>query len=95
MYLLQTGEGKGIALYTRCEDELLAKAELLLLAEKARQDSPGVPIFGYCDVDPSFTISEFKKTYRGHPADYRKLMAHRQSIIQNGWAYFEIENDPS
>lgn len=92
-YLLREGKGKGLALYTRCEDVLLAKAELLLLKERFEQDSrwDGKPIYGFLDVDPSFTISEFKKGYRGDSASYRRLMELRQIILNGGWNYQEIE----
>ena len=35
-YVLAEGEGKAVAIYSRCEDPLLARAELLLTAEEAR-----------------------------------------------------------
>ena len=35
-YVLADGEGKAVAIYSRCEDPLLARAELLLTAEEAR-----------------------------------------------------------
>jgi hypothetical protein len=36
-YVLAEGEGKAIAIYSRCEDPLLARAELLLTMEEARE----------------------------------------------------------
>jgi len=30
-YLLREGEGKAVAIYSRCEDELLCRAELLVM----------------------------------------------------------------
>lgn len=91
-YLLREGNGKGIALYTRCEDVLLAKAELLLLKERLEKDShyDGKPIYGFLDVDPHFSISEFKRVYRGDSAGYRRLMELRQLILTNGWSYPEV-----
>lgn len=91
-YLLREGKGKGIALYTRCEDVLLAKAELLLLKERIERDTryDGKPIYGVLDVDPSLSISEFKKSYRGDSAGYRRLMELRQLILTNGWSYLEV-----
>jgi len=35
-YVLAEGEGKAVAIYSRCEDPLLARAELLLTMEQAR-----------------------------------------------------------
>ena len=92
-FLLRQGKGKGIALYTRCEDVLLAKAELLLLKERTKKDSryDGKPIYGVFDVDPTFSISEFKKAYRGDSVGYRRLMELRQVILTEGWKYPEIQ----
>lgn len=94
-YLLREGKGKGIAIYTRCEDVLLAKAELLLVKEQIEKDSQydGKPIYGYLDVDPSYTISEFKKSYRGNYVGYRRLIELRQIIITDGWSYPEVKLD--
>lgn len=91
-YLLREGKGKGIALYTRCEDVLLAKAELLLLKERFEKDSryDGKPIYGFLDVDQHFSISEFKRGYRGDSASYRRLMELRQLILTDGWSYPEV-----
>jgi hypothetical protein len=36
-YVLAEGEGKAIAIYSRCEDPLLARAELLLTMEEAKK----------------------------------------------------------
>ena len=91
-YLLREGKGKGVAVYTRCEDVLLAKAELLLLKERLEKDSQydGKPIYGFLDVDQKPSISEFKRSYRGNSADYRRLMELRQLIITDGWSYPEV-----
>jgi len=91
-YVLREGKGKIVALYTRCEDELLCRAELLTLLEKVSVDYEGQPVWGYYDVDPSFTISEFKRSYRDHPSDYRKLMANRAKVIRQGWP-FRVETE--
>lgn len=92
-YLLRQGKGKALAVYTRCEDVLLAKAELLLLKERTERDSrfDGRPIYGFFDVDPTFSISQFKKGYRGDSASYRRVMELRQIILTNGWNYPEIK----
>lgn len=89
-YLLREGAGKGVALYTRCEDELLCKAELLLLLEKLPAD--GRPVYGFLDVDPTFTISEFKRAYRDNYSDYRRLMELRQQIAKEGWNYSKVDD---
>lgn len=94
-YLLREGKGKGIALYTRCEDVLLAKAELLLLKERVEKDHQydGKPIYGILDVDPSFSLSEFKRSYRGDYVSYRRLMELRQTILTDGWSYPDYKPD--
>ena len=92
-YVLREREGKAVALYTRCEDELLCRAELLILVEKIPPDRDGQPVVGSYDVDPSFTISEFKRSYRDDPSDYRKLMATRAKIIQEGWPFRLKDNE--
>ena len=92
-YLMREGEGKGVALYTRCEDVLLAQAELLLLVDQLPKEHEGKPVYGYLDVDPSFTISYFKSAYRGRATVYRKLMAKREEIIRNGWKYPMVDLD--
>lgn len=90
-YLMREGAlgGKTIALYTRCEDELLAKAELVLLAEETAAEHPHARILGYIDVDPSFTMTQFKQGYRGDYKRYRRLKAARDRIIVTGWRYPE------
>lgn len=90
-YLMREGDlgGKSIALYTRCEDELLAKAELVLLADETAAQHPHAKILGYLDVDPSFTIAQFKRGYRGDHGRYRRLMMARDRIIEQGWQYPE------
>ena len=92
-YLLREGEGKGVALYSRCEDVLLAQAELLSLVDQIPNEHKDKPVYGYLDVDPSFSISHFKRAYRGRAADYRRLMAKRDEILRNGWTYPMVEPD--
>lgn len=66
-YLLRRGEGKIVALHTRCEDESLCRAELLmLLGEVDARVPPALahgPVHGYYDVDPTFTRDEFLAPY--------------------------------
>lgn len=90
-YLLREGQGKAVALYSRCEDELLCRAELLLLLEKLGPEHAGKPVLGYYDVDPSFTIEEFKRGYRGNYRDHRRLMEFRAKVISEGWPYKLVE----
>ena len=92
-YLLRAGAGKGIAIYTRCEDVLLAEAELLVLKEDVEKNSQydGKPIYGYIDVDNTLTISEFKESYRGDYVRYRRLMDFRKMLLTEGWNYPTIE----
>lgn len=87
VYVLREGQGKAVALYTRCEDELLAKAELLLLLEQVTGDYYGHPVWGFLDVEPGYTIERFKRSYRGRSSEYRKLMSCRDRIIREGWHY--------
>ena len=92
-YLLREGQGKGLALYTRCEDVLLVQAELPLLADELPAEHEVKPVSGFLDVDPTFTIVEFKRAYRGRGTAYRKLTAKRQEILSDGWTYPIVDND--
>jgi len=90
-YLLRKGEGKAIALYSRCEDEALWRAELLLMlgdinARVPKHISAG-PVHGYYDVDPTYTRREFLKPYRKDPDRWRKLMDDRKALANNGWEF--------
>ncbi len=89
-YVMHAGDPaqKAIALYTRCEDELLAKAELVCLTDQALAKYPGRTVWGYIDVDPTFTIAEFMAAYR-RPRYKTRLYAARDAIIANGWTYPE------
>ena len=90
-YLLRPGTTPGVALYTRCEDELLCRAELLVLLEKTNRNSPqDQQVRGYYDVDPTYTIARFKRGYRGRAGDYQKMMALRSRIIAEGWPFPEM-----
>lgn len=73
-YLMCPGEGTVAALHTRCEDELWAKAELMLPAEIAQDDpsNDGSPVVGPMDVDPTFSIGRFKRSYRCVQAPVRQ-----------------------
>ena len=86
-YLLVPGEGPPLRVHSRCEDELLAKAELLLFAEDAAEAYPGRPVVGTYDVEPALTIANLKRAYRYDHAGYRRLMEYRTSILQQGWTY--------
>lgn len=92
-YLLRPGTLPGIPLWSRCEDELLCRAELvqklLKLVGKVPGEDEEKAVFGYYDVDPRVTVARFKAAYRGRSNDYRALMASRQDIIDIGWPYPE------
>lgn len=90
-YLLRDGDEnqKAVALYSRCEDELLAKAELLTLLDAVPSHHNSQAVIGFYDVDPTFSIEEFKAGYRNQGTRYRKLMEKRQWILKNGWPFSE------
>ncbi len=88
-YLLLAGEEPPLFVHARCEDELLAKAELLLFAEEAAQAWPGRAIVGSYDVTPGISIGDLKRAYRQDAAGYNRLLAHRQRILRQGWLYPE------
>ena len=95
-YLLRPGTTPGVALYTCCEDELLCRAELLVLLEKTNRNSPqGQQVRGYYAVDPTYTIARFKRGYRGRAGDYQRLMAMRSRIIAEGWPFPELPRPES
>lgn len=105
-YVLAEGEGKPIAIYSRCEDPLLARAELLLLMEEAREGrlrsesairptagrevSPlnlrRAPIWGFYDVDQTFTVEEFLDAYRERDK-FARLLAKLAWLRTNGWRF--------
>jgi hypothetical protein len=91
-WLIYDGKAPRVALYTRCEDELLARAELLVSAEEALEKRKGIAVYGYYDVDPSLSIEQFKRTYRGDHKRYQKLMEAREKILKEGWPYTWVEN---
>jgi hypothetical protein len=90
-YILRPGKTPGVALYTRSEDELLCRAEMLLLLERAEKEhSRDQQIPAYYDVDPSFSIAEFKRGYRGRAGEYKHLMGLRSRILAEGWPFPEL-----
>ncbi len=86
-YLLIPGDGPPLRVHSRCEDELLAKAELLLFAEDASVSYPGRPVVGSYDVEPRLTIANLKRAYRYDHAGYRRLLEFRQRVLKQGWTY--------
>lgn len=94
-YLLRKGEGKAVAIYSRCEDEELCRAELLVMLGETNARVPkhqaGAPIHGYYDVDPTYTSQEFLKPYRKDQARWRKLKDARKTIEETGWNYPPLE----
>ena len=88
-YLLVDGDLPPLFVHARCEDELLAKAELLLFADDAAQSYPGRAVVGSYDVEPGLTIGNLKRAYRQDEAGYNRLLAYRQRILTEGWTYPE------
>ena len=86
-YLIHEGTSPPAFVHSRCEDELLAKAEILLFAEDAVRIYPGRSVVGSYDVEPRITIGQFKRGYREDQDGYRRLMEHRSRILSEGWAY--------
>ena len=90
VYLLRKGDGKALAIYSRCEPELLCRAELLVLLENSETRFPeqkDKPIHGYYDVDPTFSRSEFLKSYEKDPVRYQKLQNATRVVETNGWNF--------
>ncbi len=88
-YLLIAGAGPPLFIHSRCEDILLARAELLLFAEDAAQAYPGRPVVGSYDVEPGISIGDLKRAYRYDRKGYERLQQHRRRILQEGWPYPE------
>jgi len=86
-YLLVEGEGPPVFLHSRCEDALLAKAELLAFAADAARMYPGQLIVGSYDVEPEISIDDLKRAYRYDHPGYRRVLAYRQQILREGWPY--------
>ena len=90
-YLLREGEGKAIAIYSRCEDELLFRAELLVMLKTADKKVPttleGAPVHGYYDVDPTYTRSEFLESYKKDPKKFKKLKQAKRTVRETGWNF--------
>ena len=93
-YLLIPGEGPPLFIHSRCEDQLLAKAELLLFAEDAAQAYPGRLVVGSYDIEPGISIEDLKRAYRHEGFGYQRLLQHRRAILKNGWTYPEWAPDP-
>lgn len=94
-YLLREGEGKAVAIYSRCEDELLCRAELLvMLGEVAARVPPALvrgPVRGYYDVDPTCSRQEFLKSYEKDPTKHERLMSAKRAIVENGWDFPDLD----
>ncbi len=92
-YVLVSGDGPPLQVHSRCEDELLAKAELLLFAEDARQQYPGRLVLGSYEVEPRYSIDELKRAYRYDKRAYNQLLRYRGQILREGWLY-PLWSDP-
>jgi hypothetical protein len=79
--------GAPLFVHSRCEDELLAKAELLLFVEDAAEAYPGRPVVGSYDVEPGISIGDLKRAYRHDPESYQRLLQHRRRVLSTGWPY--------
>ena len=94
-YILKEGSRPGAAIYSRCEDPLFARAEVLLTMEQMEARDikfRGKVYFGFYDEDPTFTIEEFLKGYmedKRMPALLKKL----KQLRQNGWKYKRGDKD--
>jgi hypothetical protein len=71
-------EGTPLFVHSRCEDGLLARAELLLFAEDAAQAYPGRPVVCSYDVEPGISISDLKQAYRYDRKGYERLQQRRR-----------------
>jgi hypothetical protein len=69
-FVMRQGEGRGSVLYSRCADEKYCQAELLLLLDKA----PPGPVIGFYDVDPSFPVSTFLRSYKGREDEINRAL---------------------
>lgn len=101
-YILAEGEGKAVAVYSRCEDPLLARAELLLTVDEMRRgglskeavirgrggmpDLCRAPIWGFYDTDLTFTIEEFLDAYR-QSDKFSRLLSKLGWLRTNGWRF--------
>ena len=64
------------ALYTRCYDEDYCRAELLSMMSKVRATkgvSSDKPVIGLYDLDPTYTVGEFRKSYDGRRHEFWSL----------------------
>ncbi len=86
MYILREGTVPGVAVYSVCEDESYAQAELMTLASRIPE---GRKVFGYYDVDPKYSVRKFLRGYKGRTAEYKFMMACRERIATDGWQFPE------
>jgi len=85
-YILREGDKPGIAIYTRCEDPLFARAELLVTMDRMHSQDRNKICFGFYDDDPTFTIEEFLLPYVKERRMHILLEKIRQ-LRANGWKY--------
>ena len=93
-YLLREGKGKAVVIYSRCEDESLCRAELLVMLGEVDVRVPANlargPVHGYYDVDPTYTREAFLRPYKESPERYAKLMEAKKTIAENGWDFVAL-----
>jgi hypothetical protein len=87
-------------IYTRCVDELYAKAELLKVLDDVNQRL-SIPInkivIGIYDIDPTFSVAEFKRGYHDRPGDRATLRRHYNALRrdpQAAWPFLEVVLPP-
>lgn len=83
-YLLREGQGKPVALYTRCEDPLFCRAELLVLVINAAKRWPGVPLVGVYDIDLTYGVEEILKS---HQRTIWQLLKALRDLRSSGWKF--------
>jgi hypothetical protein len=83
---------KALALYSRCADESLCRAELILLAEEANKRFPGREVIGFYDVDQRITSQRMCRQYDERPGDKERLMELAKTVMQD-WPYEVYEPD--
>ncbi len=82
-FLLKQGEGRAVALYSRCADEVYCQAELLLLLQRT---PPGAKVVGFYDVDKEFHVGLFMKAYKGRENEINQMV---ETVRREGFNFDE------
>ncbi len=91
-YLIRNGQRPGNAVYSRCEDPLLARAELLTTVDSIEEKNPELrskAIYGFYDVDPTFGVEDFLKDYSSR--ELKLLVSKMRQLRSQGWKYKRTE----